>query len=47
VNAAGEILQRLPPKTKITKTIRMAPMLKMPDLEKEYLDELNKKQLIF
>jgi len=30
----------------IIRDIKMAPMLKPRDLEKEYLDELNKKQLI-
>jgi len=34
------------PKMNIIKDIKMAPMIIMPELEKEYLDKLNRKRLI-
>ena len=35
------------PSTRVTKDIRMAPILIMPDFEKERLDSLNKEKIIF
>ncbi len=43
---AEEIQRYAPIRMKIIRDIKMAPMLTPRDLEKEYLDELNKKQLI-
>jgi len=34
-------------KINIMRDVKMAPTLIMPDLEKEYLEKLNKKQIIF
>lgn len=35
------------PKMKLIRKTIMAPILNMPDLEKEYLEEINKKRLMF